>query len=161
LSAKIGSLLTELTIIDRIAFEYELFGDFQCDLVIGDSQNATYCFVEFEDAMPNSLFSTKTTKFKPEFSTRLEHGYSQIIDWFQLLNQVSDVQMRERFNAHDIDFHGILIIGRSHFIASDNNRNRLLWRSKNVIVSSKRIRIITYDELFQLLYDKFRLNYAD
>ena len=47
---------------DRIAFEYALFGDFSCDIVVGNSETATYCFVELEDAAPNSIFKKKASK---------------------------------------------------------------------------------------------------
>lgn len=155
LSSKIASLLPEFVKIDKIAYEYDLFGDFTSDLVIGDAQNNTYCFVEFEGAMPNSIFTIKKTKYQPEFSSQFEHGYSQIVDWFYELNNIGTLKLKERFGNDVIDFHGVLIIGRNHFLDKPNLINRLDWRSKNVIVNSKRIRIITYDDLYHALYDKF------
>ena len=159
LSSRIASIFYEFVNIDKIAYEYELFGDYKCDLVIGDSQNRSYCFVEFEDAQSNSIFTTKQTKYKSEFSYRFEHGFSQIIDWFYRLNQVSAAQMEERFGASKIDFHGVLVVGRNHFLNDSDNFDRLTWRSNNVIVNSKRIRVITYDTLLELLTDRNRLNY--
>jgi Domain of unknown function (DUF4263) len=157
LSSLIGSFITDLMNIDKIAYEYDLFGDFQCDLVVGDSRRDVYCFIEFEDALPNSVFSEKKTKFKAEFATRLEHGYSQIVDWFYTLKQSNDANMRERFHANSIDYHGILIIGRNQFISDEINMSRLKWRSRNTIVDSKRIHIITYDELYEFLNAKYRV----
>lgn len=89
LSSRIALLVPELFKIDKIAYEFDLFGDFCCDMVIGDSDNQAYCFIEFEDAQPTSIFTTQKTKFQSEFSYRLEHGYSQIIDWFYLLNHIT------------------------------------------------------------------------
>jgi hypothetical protein len=40
----------------RIAFQYQLFGDFSCDLVVGDSVRHTGLFVEWKDATAGSLF---------------------------------------------------------------------------------------------------------
>jgi Domain of unknown function (DUF4263) len=154
LSSRIASLLPEFFKIDKIAYEYDLFGDFTSDLVIGDAQNHTYCFVEFEDAMPNSVFTVKKSKYQPEFSTRFEHGYSQIVDWFYELTNIGTSKLKERFGKDTIDFHGVLIIGRNHFLNDVNLLSRLDWRSKNIIVNSKRIRIFTYDDLYQALYDK-------
>jgi hypothetical protein len=62
LSSLIGSFITDLMNIDKIAYEYDLFGDFQCDLVVGDSRRDVYCFIEFEDALPNSVFTEKKNK---------------------------------------------------------------------------------------------------
>ena len=157
LSSRIALLVPELFKIDKIAYEFDLFGDFCCDMVIGDSDNQAYCFIEFEDAQPTSIFTTQKTKFQSEFSYRLEHGYSQIIDWFYLLNHISPYQLEQRFDASKIDFHGVLIIGRNHFIQQPNLRNRLKWRSKNVVVDSKRVLVFTYDDLLNLL--KYRLEY--
>src|SRR5262245_41387722 len=35
---------------DRIAWEFDIFGDFTCDLAVGEWDRGAYCFVEFEDA---------------------------------------------------------------------------------------------------------------
>src|SRR4051794_13517061 len=56
LSAFVASYGQDLDDYDRIAFEYPLFGDFTCDLVVGDSARNAYCLIEFEDAGPTSLF---------------------------------------------------------------------------------------------------------
>jgi hypothetical protein len=82
LSAFIGSYMPDIIDFNRLAFEYSIFGDFASDLVIGDYETATYCFVEFEDASPTSLFEQKGQKATLEWSSRFEHGFSQLIDWF-------------------------------------------------------------------------------
>jgi len=51
-------------------------------VAVGDPKNFTYCFIEFEDAKKESLFVNKGKKYKLEFTSHLEHGISQIIDWF-------------------------------------------------------------------------------
>ena len=159
LSSQIASILSEFINIDRIAFEYDLFGNFKSDLVVGDSNSSTYCFVEFEDAQANSIFTTKQSKYKSEFSYRFEHGFSQIIDWFYYLNQVSSHQIEERFGVSKIDFHGILVVGRNHFLRESDDFDRLNWRSNNVIVNSKRVRVVTYDMLSIALNTRFSSNY--
>jgi hypothetical protein len=62
LSAFLGSYHPGIDRFDRIAFEYELFGDFRCDLVGGDSVKHAYAFIEFEGAGPDSLFKRQGQK---------------------------------------------------------------------------------------------------
>jgi hypothetical protein len=50
-AARISKFLEEL--------EFDIFGDFTCDLANGDSTSKTFFLVEFEDAGPDSLFITK------------------------------------------------------------------------------------------------------
>lgn len=46
LSAFIGSYHPKINRFNRLAFEYDIFGDFTADLVIGDSIKKSYCFNE-------------------------------------------------------------------------------------------------------------------
>jgi hypothetical protein len=59
LSAFLGSYDSTLFRYDLLAYEFELFGDFVCDLAVGDSVRKAYGFIEFEDAVPNSIFVKK------------------------------------------------------------------------------------------------------
>ena len=59
LSAFIGTYLTHLAFPDQIAFEYDVFGDFKADLVVGDAAQAQFCFVEFEDGSRTSILSAR------------------------------------------------------------------------------------------------------
>ncbi|MFB2938535.1 Shedu anti-phage system protein SduA domain-containing protein [Aerosakkonemataceae cyanobacterium BLCC-F154] len=79
LSAFVGTYHPKINRYDRIAFEYDLFGDFASDLVIGDYSNNAYCFVEFEAAESDSIFRSKSSKITPEWSPRFEQGLSQLI----------------------------------------------------------------------------------
>ena len=89
LSAFIGSYFApSIENSDRLAFEYSLFGDFFCDLVVGDSARGVYCFVEFEDATPTSIFESRGQKATLEWSSRFERGFSQIVDWFWKLDDM-------------------------------------------------------------------------
>jgi len=85
LAALVGAYNPKINRFDRIATEFRLFGDYACDLVIGDSVSHNFCFVEFEDASPKSILTTKKGKSTPEWSPRFDHGFSQIIDWFLVL----------------------------------------------------------------------------
>jgi hypothetical protein len=133
---------------DRIAWEFNIFGDFACDLVVGDWTRGAYCFVEFEDAQPNSIFEKAGQKATREWGRRFDHGYSQIIDWFHKLNDRSfSNDNLSRFGQYEITYEAILVIGRdSHMDVGE--KQRLKWRSDNVVINSKKVYCMTYDELF-------------
>jgi len=85
LSAFLGSYHPEIVRYDLVAHELPLFGDFVADLVVGDSKNSAFAFIEFEDASPDSIFVKK--KATPDWSPRFEHGFSQLVDWFFKLHE--------------------------------------------------------------------------
>jgi hypothetical protein len=134
---------------DRIAFEYLLFGDFACDLAVGDSVKRTYCFIEFEDALPDSLFVKQGKKATRAWSPRFDHGYSQIIDWFCKLDDMrkSD-DFAARFGARSISYSGILVVGRDQYLRP-GERERLEWRRNNIVVASQKIECVTFDGLVE------------
>ena len=147
LSAFLGSYSRDIIRVDRLAFEFSLFGDFTCDVVVGDSARNAYCFIEFEDAGPNSLFVKQGRKATREWSPRFDHGFSQIIDWFCKLDDMrkSDA-FATLFGARSIRYTGILIARRSQHLLP-GERERLEWRRSNVLVASQIIECITFDGL--------------
>jgi hypothetical protein len=147
LAGFVGSDGGTLNRCDRIAFEHPLFCDFVCDLVVGDSSRHAYCFIEFEDAGPMSLFIKRGKKVTREWSPRFERGFSQIVDWYHKLDDMrrSD-DLVTRFGSRTITFSGLLVIGRDHHLIA-GERERLIWRRSNVVVSSRRIECVTLDEL--------------
>ena len=151
LAALIGSHNPRIHRFDRIATEFDLFGDFSCDLAIGDSATHNFCFVEFEDASPNSIFTKKRGKSTPEWSPRFEHGFGQILDWFAILeDQKRTAQFKAKFDADVIQYVGLLVIGRRHYL-DDARYDRLRWRSEQVQVGARQVNCITFDELYQTL----------
>ena len=150
LSARIGRFATGLNHVDRIAYEYDLFGDFVCDLVVGNSETSDYCFIEFENATVDSIFTKKKGRYESYYTCRFEQGYSQVADWFYQLNDVSDSQITKRFDNPRINYYGMLVIGRSAFL-SENEKKRLAWRRRHFVVHSERILIYTFDQLLSVL----------
>ncbi len=147
LSAFIASYSAEIGRFDRIAFEYPLFGDFTCDLVVGDSVKHAYCFIEFEDAGPDSLFVKRGKKATREWSSRFDHGYSQIIDWFYKLEDMKKSNdFVARFGARTISYKGVLVIGRDRYLLP-GEQDRLDWRRSNVVVASQNVQCVTFDGL--------------
>jgi hypothetical protein len=112
-----------------------------------DSANQAYNFVEFEDAGPGSLFKRQGKKATRDWSSRFDHGFSQIIDWFGKLRDVEKTdEFEARFGARTIDAAVTLIVGRNRYF-EPGERRRLDWRRRSVIVDSKRIECVTYDDL--------------
>lgn len=152
LSSQIATIYsTTIVDVEKLAYEYDILGDFKSDLVVGDPHRQAYCFIEFEDAKRNSLFEKNGKKAKREFSRRFEHGYSQIIDWFCAIDELQrSAHLEGRFGSGKIEFEAILVIGRSKFL-SQEEKNRLEWRIRHVIVNSKHIQCFTFDELYETL----------
>jgi hypothetical protein len=149
LSALCGSYNSYFTRLDRIAWEYDVFGDFTCDIAVGDSVRKTFAFIEFEDAGPRSLFVRKGKKATREWSPRFDHGSGQLIDWFcKLHDRRGSDEFEVRFGKRSIDFMGILVIGRNHYMDA-GERLRLEWRREHVVVHSRKVHCVTFDELLE------------
>ncbi len=158
LSALIGKCyFPDLAEINRISYEFDFFGDFKADLVIGDAKRASFVFVEFEEGKSNSIFKKKKGKYQKEWSIRFEHGYSQIIDWFWKLDDLKQTNSLEgKFGTRIRSYNGILIIGRTKSLENITDRERLDWRRNNTIINSKKIHCITYDELLEDLKQQIK-----
>lgn len=158
LSAFIGKIyFPTLSNINRISYEFDFFGDFKADLAIGDSIKASYAFIEFEDGKSNSIFKIKNGKYQKEWANRFEHGYSQIIDWFWKLDDLKQTaSFEEKFDARDIDFRGILIIGRNSSLKEIKDKRRFNWRSGHTIIHSKSIHCVTYEQLLEDLKQQIK-----
>ena len=136
-----------------IAREFSVFGDHRADLVVGDTKNGQFCFIEFEDAKGTSIFNRAGTKTTPEWSTRYDHGFSQLIDWILWIeNNSGNAAYAERFRSMSIRYNMLLVIGRDRDLADPSLRERFDWRSDSVVVASKKVHCITYD----MLYDDLR-----
>ena len=138
-----------------IAFEYQLFGDFGADLVLGDPLTSTFCFVEFEDASAESVFKV-TGRSIPAWAPRFLAGLGQVIDWFWKLSEYQHTpDFIRKFGNRPVDFEGILVIGRSAGMA-DRERQRLLWLTRNCVVNSKHVRFLTLDDIYRDLSDRYQ-----
>jgi hypothetical protein len=153
LAALIGTRNPYVGRFDCLAYEFDLFGDFACDLVVGDKSKQAYTLLEFEDARSRTLFC-KGAKSTHEWGRRYEHGFSQLVDWFwRIRDQQNTDAFEERFGTKSPRFTGMLILGRNSFL-KPRERRRLEWRSDNVLVDSKSICCMTFDDLYDFLRDK-------
>jgi len=156
LCALYGVLSPVIGAVDRVAREYDLFGDFACDLALGDWDRKAYCFIEFEDAEPQSIFQKAGQKATREWGRRFEHGYSQVIDWFHKLTKMAEhPDFEGRFGKRTIAFDGALVIGRDKDLVATEVA-RLEWRQDHVIVHSKRVACVTFDELLRLMQRRLK-----
>ncbi|MGE7716951.1 Shedu immune nuclease family protein [Priestia megaterium] len=154
LAAFMGELDSNIIKTGRYALEFPILGNFKPDLVVGDYTRNNYLFIEFEDAKEKSIFQPKGRKNTLEWGTRLENGYSQIVDWFHILDDTRQTHtIQTTFGGRIGKYNGLLVIGRDTFLDS-TLKERLDWRSDKVMINTKAITCITYDELYYVLIDK-------
>jgi hypothetical protein len=139
-----------------IGYEYNLFGDFGADAVIGDRARNAFCMVEFEDATPRSVFR-RSGRSLPGWSSRFQSGFSQIVDWFWKLSELQHTpDFARRFGGPFGNFMGVLVVGRSADLAPQELA-RLRWFRHNVLVNSKRVYCCTFDELYSDLLERLEV----
>jgi hypothetical protein len=158
LIALMGTYNPKIEEFDQIDTEFDIFGDHTADVAVGDSHNHQYCFVEFEDAKESSVFKKKGKKATLEWSDRFDHGCSQIIDWLLWLeNQKNTVAYSQRFGVGEIQYVGLLVIGRDKFLTDPSLKQRLTWRSEQVIVCSRKLHCVTFDKLYADLDTRLKI----
>jgi hypothetical protein len=155
LSAYMGTFSPNIGPATELAFQYPFFGDFTVDLLLGNKKAGEFCVVEFEDGRQDSIFKKQPNRGNPEWSSRFEHGFSQLTDWFYNLDDFKGTKGFEKtFGFGHIRFIGLLIIGRSASL-DDSKRSRLKWRTEKVLIDSHPVSCITFDELHASLQARF------
>ena len=149
LTAFIGSYDSNIGYAKQYAFEFPLMGDFTVDLVVGDKDKEKFIIIEFEDGTTDGIFRTVGKKATPEWTPRFDHGFSQIIDWFSMIDDVKNTHdFREDFGNGHVSFTAMLIIGRKPGLNPTTQR-RLKWRTEKVRVDSHNIECVTFDQLYE------------
>jgi hypothetical protein len=157
LAAFIGTSFPDIGPANRLAYEFQIFGDYAADLVIGNFERKTSCAIELEDARRNSVFNKLEGRATTEWGRRFEHGFGQLVDWFFAFDDHKNTAgFTKHFGYGHIEFFGMLLIGRSADI-SEHDRVRLRWRSGRVSVNTHKVYCRTYDELFDALNSDWRL----
>ncbi|HYT87076.1 MAG TPA: Shedu anti-phage system protein SduA domain-containing protein [Gemmataceae bacterium] len=147
LAVLFGTFNNRLAWPNRIGWEFDIFGDFTCDLVVGEWERGEYCFVEFEDAQHDSIFQRQGKKATREWGRRFDHGYSQIIDWAHKLDGLSpSADLLARFDRYEIGYEAAFVIGRDQHL-DEGEKQRLNWRSDKVVVNNKKVTCLTFDGL--------------
>ncbi len=156
LTAFLGTSFPNFAPVNRLAYEFPIFGDFAADIVIGNFEKGIFCAIELEDASATSVFNKLKGKATSEWGRRFEHGFSQLVDWFfSFDDHRTSHAFTNRFGYGHVEFFGMLLIGRSRHL-SDHDRQRLKWRTDRVMVSSHKIVCRTYDELYDDLNENWR-----
>src|SRR6266446_5318993 len=81
LTAYIGTTIGNIGVAKQVAYEFQIMGDYGADIVFGNPEKQ-FCFVELENGDADSVLEKIGKKSTKEWSTRFEHGFSQIVDWF-------------------------------------------------------------------------------
>ena len=90
-----------------------------------------------------------------EWGRRFEHGFSQLVDWFYLLDDFKKTDRFQRnFGYGHIDFVGLLLIGRSKGW-DDHDIKRFRWRSHKVLIDSHPVICMPFDQLYADLKERF------
>ncbi|WP_413173792.1 Shedu immune nuclease family protein [Anabaena azotica] len=141
--------------------EVSLFSnEFRADFVVADRQKKKFVFVEFEDATENSIFKIKSKNSDSantsyEWSSRYEHGVSQVIDWYYRMDDYERTYKFEEYFGHrEVNYTGLLVIGRDKFLQQYGLMQRFRWRSSKTIINSKPLHCITFDQLLQESIEK-------
>jgi hypothetical protein len=132
-----------------------LAGAFRADILLGSKKANQFCVVELEPGVPHAIFKKQPTRKNPEWSSRFEHAFSQIVDWFYSLeDQKNTAAFQSVFGAGEPAFSSLLVMGRRNSL-DDAQIRRLAWRTKKVLIDSNKITCITFDELYAALKEKF------
>lgn len=132
---------------DRFAHEYEIYGDFVADLVVGDSSDHRYLLVEFEDGSSDSVFKQSQKKATPDWAPRFEGAYSQLVDWIWKLEDMrSTSDFQNTFGSRQATFHGLIIIGKDMNLSSQE-QDRLKWRMDKTMIDSNAISCVSFNQL--------------
>ena len=131
--------------------EFSIFNEFRADYAIADVSMSKFLFIEFENAKADSIFSIKSksgSTISYEWSSRFEHGFSQVLDWhFRIDDYRRSSKIKEHFGQQDIEYEGLLVIGRDAAVAKQGSEDRLKWRIENTTIKSRRIHCLTFDRL--------------
>lgn len=149
LSMLIGSYISNIKKPDVFAYEFQIYGDFVADLIVGDSSTYNYLLIEFENGRPDSIFMQKKNKATPDWSRRFETAFSQLVDWLWKLEDMrSTSDFQNTFGSRRARFQGLIVIGKDMNLNSQE-LDRLKWRNDRVIVDSTAISCVSFNQLHE------------
>lgn len=147
LSTLICNYLPKIKNPDRFAHEYQIYGDFVADLIVGDASVQKFLLVEFENGSPDGIFTKSAGKSTPEWSHRFEGAYSQIIDWLWKLGDMRNTaDFQNTFGSSQATFQGLIVIGKDMDLAP-REQHRLKWRIDRTLIDSNAVSCVSFDEL--------------
>lgn len=154
LTAYIGTLYLNIAVATEVCYEFDITGNFRADVLLGSRAAHQFCIVEFEPGEEDAIFRKQARK-NPEWSSRFENAFSQIVDWFWALeDEKNTADFRTTFGEGEISFASLLVMGRTANL-DDAKRRRMAWRTKKVLIDSNKVTCITFDELYEALKEKY------
>ena len=138
---------------DMIKFELSLKGMFRTDLVLGNDGQRRFALVEFEDAEATSIFKKGTAQYRA-WSPRIEHGFSQILDWAWVrADHPNDSVLLAGFGGPITTSAYAVICGRDASLADEVERKRFKHRRDHLKVEGQPALVLTYDEMVRSMED--------
>ncbi|MCJ2061497.1 DUF4263 domain-containing protein [Methylobacterium sp. J-088] len=138
---------------DMIKFELALKGMFRTDLVLGNDGQRRFGLIEFEDAEATSIFKKGTPQYR-FWSPRIEHGFSQILDWAWVRSDhPNDSVLLGGFGGPITTNAYAVICGRDASLADDVERKRFKHRRDHLKVEGQPALVLTYDEMVRSMED--------
>lgn len=138
---------------DLIRFELALKGMFRTDLVLGNNGSRKFGLIEFESALANSIFKNGTSQYR-YWAPRIEHGFSQIIDWAWVRqDHPSDTVLVNGFGGLIATSSYAVICGRDASLLDDVERKRFAHRRASLKVEGHPALVMTYDEMVRAMED--------
>ena len=160
LSTLICTYFPQIKNPNKFAHEYEIYGDFVADLVVGDSDTQHYLLIEFENGAPDSIFKKKKNKATPEWASRFEGAYSQLVDWLWKLEDMRNTaDFQNTFGSRRAKFQGLIVIGKNMNL-SRQEQDRLRWRINRTMIDSNAISCVSFEELREDLDHWLRTYYG-
>lgn len=154
LTAYLGTFAPSIAVASELCFEYEFFGDYRADILLGSKTEKEFCVVEFEGG---AIFKKRPRRKNPAWSARFEHAFSQLTDWFYNLHDFKNTSaFADAFGAGHVGFTGLIVMGRNADL-DEAKRNRLKWRTDRVSIDTHKISCLTFDDLHAALQNKFNL----
>lgn len=138
---------------DLIKFELTLKGMFRTDLVLGNDALRKFGLIEFEDATETSIFKGGSGQYR-SWSARIEHGFSQIIDWAWVRSDhPNDTVLVSGFGGQIETSAYAVICGRDDSLLNDIERKRFSHRRDSLKIEGHPAVILTYDEMVRSMED--------
>lgn len=157
LTAYMGTFAPDIGPATELCYEFDFFGDFHADVLLGNLQATEFCVVEFEDGRDDSIFKKQPKRKHPEWSPRFEHAFSQLADWFYNPDDYKKTDgFKATFGHGHVRFIGLIVIGRDRALY-ETKRARLSWRTDKVLIDTHKVNCITFDQLHAVLRRRFQL----
>ena len=125
-------------------FECGIQGTLKADLVVRRSDDS-FVFVEFEGGGPTGLFTGD--KRSRDWSRRIEHATSQVIDWDWAPNDNRQTSvLQSGLGAKPDAVYFLIVCGRDSGLKDASERERLVHGRESLQIKGRSLSILTWDQ---------------